>query len=100
VHGFLPKKTLYASYVFYDRWYNTPNYRKINSFRTMDEIVLNTDGSFDLYISPEKIDHPNWIDTGGLYEGSYSSRYMLSEESVFPEIKVIKINDIKKIINE
>jgi hypothetical protein len=100
VHGFLPKKTLYASYVFYDRWYNTPNYRKINSFRTMDEIVLNTDGSFDLYISPEKIDHPNWIDTGGLYEGSYSSRYMLSEETVFPDIKVINIMDVKKSVNE
>ncbi len=96
VHGFLPKKTLYASYVFYDRWYNTPNYRKINSFRTLDEIVLNSDGSFDLYISPEKIDHPNWIDTDGLSEGSYSSRYMLSEETVFPDIKVIKISDIKK----
>jgi hypothetical protein len=65
----------------------------------MDEIVLNTDGSFDLYISPEKIDHPNWIDTGGLFEGSYSSRYMLSEETVFPDIKVVKISDVKKPVN-
>ena len=95
LHG-KPPKALYASYVFYDRWYQTPDYRKINSFRTMEELVLNSDGTFDIYISPEKIDHPNWIDTGGLYEGSYSSRYMLSQDKEFPSVEVININDITK----
>jgi hypothetical protein len=61
----------------------------------MDEIVLNEDGSFDLYVSPETVNHPNWINTGGLYEGSYSSRYLLSDETRFPEIKVVNIKDIK-----
>jgi len=97
LHGYLPENTMYASYVFYDRWYNTPDYRKINCFRTKDEIVLNADGSFDLYVSPEKVDHPNWINTGGLYEGSYSSRYMMSEETRFPEIQVVKVLNIKNI---
>ena len=97
MHGYLPENTLYASYVFYDRWYITPDYRRINSFRTADEIVLNADGSFDLYVSPERIDHPNWINTGGLYEGSYSSRYMMSQATRFPEIRVIKVADIKKM---
>jgi hypothetical protein len=96
LHGFLPENTLYASYVFYDRWYNTPDYRKINCFRTKDEIVLNADGSFDLYVSPEKVDHPNWINTGGLYEGSYSSRYLLSQETRFPVVSVVKISDIAR----
>jgi hypothetical protein len=95
LHGYLPENTMYASYVFYDRWYNTPDYRKINCFRTKDEIVLNADGSFDLYVSPEKVNHPNWINTGGLYEGSYSSRYMMSEETRFPEIQVVKVLNIK-----
>jgi hypothetical protein len=95
LHGFLPENTMYASYVFYDRWYNTPDYRKINCFRTKDEIVLNADGSFDLYVSPEKVNHPNWINTGGLYEGSYSSRYMMSEETRFPEISIVNIKNIK-----
>ena len=95
LHGYLPKNALYASYVFYDRWYNTPDYRKINSYRTMDEIVLNADSSFDLYVSPETINHPNWINTGGLYEGSYSSRYMLSDETDFPSVEVVQISTIK-----
>lgn len=94
VHGFLPQHTLYASYVFYDRWYNTLSYPTINCFRTKNEIVLNADSSFDLYISPEKIDHPNWINTGGLYEGSYSSRYLESIDKVFPSVEVVKIKDI------
>jgi len=95
LHGKLPK-ALYASYVFYDRWYQTPEYRSVNCFRTMEEIVLNPDGTFDLYISPEKIDHPNWIDTGGLYEGSYSSRYLLSETKEFPTVEIIKIKNLNR----
>lgn len=96
IHGKLPQNTLYASYVFYDRWYNTPDYRNgINCFRTMNEVVLNPDGTFDLYISPEKIDHPNWLNTGGLYEGSYSSRYMQSQETEFPTVEIVNITDIK-----
>jgi hypothetical protein len=95
LHGKLPK-AFYASYVFYDRWYQTPDYRNINSYRTMDELALNPDGTYDIYISPETIDHPNWINTGGLYEGSYSSRYMLSEDKEFPTVEVVKIKDIRK----
>lgn len=95
VHGYLPKNTLYASYVFYDRWYNTPSYPKIDCFRTKDNVVLNPDGSFDLYVTPEEINHPNWINTGGLYEGSYSTRYLISDETVFPTVEVVKIKDIK-----
>ena len=95
LHG-KPPRAFYASYVFYDRWYQTPDYRKINCFRTADELVLNQDGTYDIYISPETIDHPNWINTGGLYEGSYSSRYMLSEDKEFPTVEVVKIKTIKK----
>lgn len=95
LHG-KPPRAFYASYVFYDRWYQTPDYRKTNSFRTMDELSLNPDGTYDIYISPETIDHPNWINTGGLYEGSYSSRYMLSQDKEFPTVEVVKIKDIRK----
>lgn len=94
LHGILPQNALYASYVFYDRWYVSPDYRSIQSFLTDRDIQLNEDGSFDIYISPEKINHPNWIDTGGLYEGSFSSRYLLSESSEFPKVELIKIASI------
>jgi hypothetical protein len=95
VHGRIPENTPYASYVFYDRWYNTPTYPDVNCYRTKDEIYLNNDGTFDLYISPEKIDHPNWLNTGGLYEGSYSSRYLQSQSSEYPEISVVEIRNIQ-----
>ena len=84
LHGRLPQNTPYASYVFYDRWYTTPDYISFRTYLTNDDIVLNKDGSFDIYISPEQIEHPNRIDTAGLYEGSYSSRYLLSESTEFP----------------
>lgn len=94
VHGYLPQNTIYASYVFYDRWYNTPTYPEVNCFRTADEIALNADGSFDLYVSPEKIDHPNWLNTGGLYAGSYSTRYLKNKTAAFPSLEIVKIKDI------
>jgi hypothetical protein len=64
---------------------------------SLPQIEFNADGTFDLYISPEKIDHPNWIDTGGLYEGSYSSRYMLSTETEFPALEIVPIAGIKPL---
>lgn len=98
IHGKLPKNTLYASYVFYDRWYNTPSYPEVNCFRTMEEVALNSDGTFDLYLSPETINHPNWLNTGGLYEGSYSSRYLQSTETEFPTVELVNIKDIKPYV--
>jgi Protein of unknown function (DUF1214) len=96
LHGRLPKNALYSSYVFYNRWYITPDYRTVNSFLTGDEIKLNADGTYDLYISPEKINHPNWIDTNGKYEGSYASRYLVSSDKDFPAVKLIKISSLKQ----
>jgi hypothetical protein len=95
LHGRLPEKTIYASYVFYDRWYMTPDYKSIRSYLTNSEITLNADGTFDIYISPEKVNHPNWIDTGGLYEGSYSSRYLLSGSKEFPAVQIVQIKNIR-----
>lgn len=94
LHGTIPSDALYTSYVFYDRWYNTPDYRTIRCFRTNKDVQLNPDGTFDLYISPETIDHPNWINTGGLYEGSFSARYLLSASSDFPKAELVRIADI------
>jgi hypothetical protein len=95
LHGRLPEKTIYASYVFYDRWYMTPDYKSIRSYLTNSEVTLNADGTYDIYISPEKVNHPNWIDTGGLYEGSYSSRYLLSGSKEFPTVQIVQIKNIK-----
>lgn len=94
LHGRLPK-AVYASWVYYNRWYMTPDYRRVNSYRSMDEIKLNADGTYDMYLSPETVKHPNWIDMDKQYEGTFAMRYLLAENREFPEIKVVKIADIK-----
>lgn len=94
LHGKLPKQTPYASFVFYNRWYCTPDYQKIRSYLTQDELKLNADSTYDIYISPETVAHPNWIQTGGRYEGSFSSRYLLSESNEFPTVKVVQVDSI------
>jgi hypothetical protein len=94
LHGKPPANTPYASYVFYDRWYTTPDYKTIQSYLTNEELTLNKDGSFDMYISPEEVKHPNWINTGGLYEGSFAIRYLLSGAADFPEVKLVKLSEV------
>jgi hypothetical protein len=81
--------------VFYDRWYTTPDYLRINSFLTDRELKLGADGSYDVYIGPEKVEHPNWIDTGGLYEGSMAIRYLMAEGRSTPELRVVKVADVR-----
>jgi len=95
LHGKKPQAT-YVSWVFYNRWYTTPDYLKINSFLTDTEVQYNSDGSYDIYISPEKVNHANWIDTGGLYEGSVAIRYLLALSKEMPKLAIIHIADIHK----
>ncbi len=52
LHGKKPDAR-YVSWVFYNRLYTTPDYLNINSFLTDTEVKYNSDGSYDMYISPE-----------------------------------------------
>lgn len=96
LHGKSLPKALYASFTFYNMWYMTPDYRYVNCYRTANELVLNKDGSYDIYISPEKVESPNWIDTDKQYEGTFAIRYLLAETKEFPTLEIVKIADIKK----
>ncbi len=93
LHGKKPDAR-YVSWVFYNRLYTTPDYLNINSFLTDTEVKYNSDGSYDMYISPEKVNHSNWIDTGGLYEGSFAIRYLLAHSTEMPKLAIVNIADI------
>ena len=79
----------YVSFVFYDRWFNTPDFAVNRCYRTLAEVELSADGTYELVLGPENPDHPNWLDTGGLREGIFSIRYLLPQERVLPEVKVV-----------
>lgn len=89
--GRLPEKRIYASFVFYDRWYATPDYPRVRCYLTDQDLRLNADGSYTIYVSAEDPGQSNWIQTGGLRQGLFSYRYMLADANPKPAIEVVRI---------
>ena len=80
----------YCSFVFYDRWFNTPDFPRHRCYRTLEEIDLAPDGSYELILGPADPGHLNWIDTGGLSQGIFSLRCLLPEQRFLPDAEIIR----------
>jgi len=82
----------YCSFVFYDRWFNTPDFPRHRCYRTLDEIEVAPDGTYELILGPDDPDHVNWIDTGGLSQGIFAIRCLLPEKRTLPDAEIIRIS--------
>jgi hypothetical protein len=81
----------YASFVFYDRWFNTPDFPAHRCYRTLDEVERAADSTYELVLGPDDPDHPNWIDTGGLRQGIFAIRCLLPEQRHLPDVEIIDL---------
>ena len=90
LRGRLPAVWRYVSFVFYDRWYATPDYPAVRCYLTAKDLTFNPDGTYTIYISAEDPGHPNWIQTGGLHEGLFSYRYMVANDNPRPSVRVVR----------
>jgi len=88
LRGRLPKAR-FSSFVFYDRWFNTPDYPAHRCYRTGDDVVVDADGSYELIVGPDNPGQPNWIDTAGLLQGIIAIRCLLPEQRDLPEVEVV-----------
>jgi len=79
----------YSSFVFYDRWFNTPDFPKHRCYRTMDDLVVDPDGTYELLLGPDDPGHLNWLDTGGLREGIFAIRCLLPTAVHLPTVEVL-----------
>lgn len=77
------------SFVFYDRWFNTPDIPAHRCFLTGADVALDADGRYEVVLGPQNPGHPNWIDTAGLTEGIFAIRYLLLERRDLPVAEVI-----------
>jgi hypothetical protein len=89
VRGRLPRAR-YSSFVWYDRWFATPDYRRVRCFRTSHDLVVDPDGSYTLFVGPDDPGHPNWIDSDGLTQGIFAIRCLLPEERSLPDLRVVR----------
>ena len=87
----------YCSFVFYDRWFNTPDFPTHRCYRTLDEIELAPDGTYELVLGPDAPGHPNWIDTGGLSQGIFAIRCLLPEKRFLPDVEIIGHDRVEQV---
>ncbi|KMO78361.1 DUF1214 domain-containing protein [Mycolicibacterium chlorophenolicum] len=78
----------FFSFVFYDRWFNTPDFRSHRCFLTDSDIALEG-GSYEVVLGPDDPGHVNWIDTAGLTEGIFAIRCLLPRERHLPTATVV-----------
>ena len=86
-----PPVARYSSLVFYDRWFNTPDFPEHRCYRTLDELEVDADGTYQVLIGPDDPGHPNWIDTGGLLQGIFAIRCLLPGQRHLPQVQVIDL---------
>ena len=82
----------YTSFVFYDRWFNTPDYRAYRCYLNDRNIVTGPGGTYEIILGPDDPHHPNWIDTAGLTQGIFAVRYLLPESRALPDVEIIQLN--------
>ncbi len=80
----------FCSFVFYDRWFNTPDFPAHRCYLTDADIVLDAAGCYEIIVAPQNPGHPNWIDTAGLTEGIFAIRCLLPERRELPMVSVME----------
>ncbi|MCH4828886.1 MULTISPECIES: hypothetical protein [Flavobacterium] len=90
----------YFSWTFYSPLYTTPDYSTYKVQLVKEDIKLDTNNNYKFYVSKEKLNLLNAIQTGQYNTGVLSFRYLKNKkdykiDSLDYEIKLIKLKDIK-----
>lgn len=83
----------YVSFVFYDVWFTTPDYRRVRSYLSDADLRVDREGRYDIVFAPRepRIEGVDWIDTCGLREGIVAIRSLLPMERCLPEIEIVEL---------
>jgi hypothetical protein len=63
-------------------------------YLTSQDLILNPDGTYTVYISSEDPGRPNWIQMGRLREGLFSYRWMVADSNPKPDVELVKISSL------
>lgn len=99
-----PLGAKYLSVDITDPWLVSREHIKANGNLNNLAAQANKDGTFTYVISPKDVGIQNWLDTGGLQEGSIFVRWQAFPEPVksadgaIKEVKLVKLNDLPKLL--
>lgn len=90
----------YFSWTFYSPFYTTPDYSTYKVQLVKEDLILDENNNYKFYVTKEKLNLVNAIQTGQYNTGVLSFRYLKNKkdykmDSLDYEIKLIKLKDIK-----
>ncbi|MBF6654626.1 hypothetical protein C3B48_02930 [Flavobacterium columnare] len=90
----------YFSWTFYSPFYTTPDYSTYKVQLVKEDLMLDENNNYKFYVTKEKLNLVNAIQTGQYNTGVLSFRYLKNKkdykmDSLDYEIKLIKLKDIK-----
>ena len=84
--------------VLYSRFLNSLEHRRRPVSLTGSRVKCDADGNYRIVITHQDPGVPNWLDTEGRAFGLFVIRWLFHEEdTVLPQAKVMKLNNIKQI---
>ncbi|AQT81149.1 hypothetical protein B1R94_20640 [Mycolicibacterium litorale] len=86
-----------------DAWTITPDYRNHQSSLNSSQAIPNADGSYTLVISKTDPGVANWVDTGGLNQGSLFVRWQLPDanpDASPPTVtsRIVRLEDLPTVL--
>ena len=99
-----PSGAKYLSVDLTDPWWVSREHIRANGNLNNVAAKANKDGSFTYVISAKDPGIQNWLDTGGLHEGSILIRWqdlpetVKSADGAVREIKLVKLNELPKLL--
>ncbi|MDB6063575.1 MAG: hypothetical protein JWM78_3678 [Verrucomicrobiaceae bacterium] len=91
----LPEQVLYWNIQVNDALWNTVDWINRQSSLNAKQAALDSDGRFRAVIAPSDPGVPNWIDTGGLLEGSLMLRWTGASSGPVPAVSIVPIAEIR-----
>ncbi len=92
----LPDEVRYWNIQVNDQLWNTIDWLTHQSSLNGSQAMIDDDGKFRAVISPVDPGVPNWLDTGGHFQGSLMLRWMAASSGPEPTLKIVNLIDLRK----
>ena len=95
-----PLDVRYWNLAVESRWHESVDYMSRRTHRTLEDVVVDSDGRLRFVLAHGKTPHPNWLDTGGNREGFLTFRWVgeRDTQATLPTIRRVKRSELETIL--
>jgi len=90
-----PPRARYWAFQLCNLWFVTPDYANRSCSLNDAQLRLDSDGRCRIVVAHQDPGVPNWLDTGGAVEGCLQYRYIWTEDSPVPSVRVVPQEEVR-----